>query len=431
MTHRRFLPLAFCLTVLLLPTSSRLLAQAQADFTLLGTGSFTLETASLEKGSRISLETDLQDLASIVIEDTNAGRELVRMETARAQPELQAKSRATPEAEVVINADSIKGKFDHRIDYDLGQTKALKITLTLSNGLEFPFTIYSRTSLTNRRITQTFSSKSCQTITLTCGNGCSTSGVCCTVAFCADCINCLITCGAGACGGGGGGGGGCISTGPQEQQIVTSMVDGHPDKLPLPKSSFTLRRTEPGANGVSYLMEEWALLAYSPQADGQDPGIEVLKASSPEFAAAKSRDLTQITRRPWKEISSDRRGARQTLLIIEAPIGPDNSRLVLMPGVRLSDTDVPPGISPVQVLVRADFAEEDESLRGLQILHSQGTVSEGLLDLLKSRLVLERRAIKHHRTIVFATVKVGKTLELTNLATVLPKGCCSSGPHCV
>src|SRR5262245_38148453 len=59
----RLLALSVCLAVALIQDpvqKSNLFAQSELDPTLLGSGSFTLETAGLDKGSRISLETDLQ-----------------------------------------------------------------------------------------------------------------------------------------------------------------------------------------------------------------------------------------------------------------------------------------------------------------------------------------------------------------------------------
>lgn len=426
MKYPRLTPVVCGIAAALL-RSSLLFAQPEVDFTALGTGSFTLETASVQNGSLVSLETNLQDVAAIVVEDTGAGKELVRLETTRSRTDLQVKRLGKPEAEVIIDADSISGHFDHRIAYDLAKTKTIKVILTLNNGLEFPFTIYSQSSLTNRRITQTFSSKACQTITLTCSGGCSTSKICCTVAFCADCITCTITCGAGGCGGGGGGG--CFSAGSQDQQTIAIPLERNREEPSFAKSSFVLHRTELGTDGLSYLVEEWVILTYSSQTGASGPRVSILNASSPEFAAAKSRDLTQGARVSWKGISSRREGSSETVLVIEAPIHPNNSRLVATPDLRLSDPEVPAGITPAGVLVRADFSE-DETLQRLQVLRADGVVTDNLLAVLKDRLQLHRNSTRHHRTVVFARIEIDKSMEVSSLATILPK-CCCNGAHCI
>jgi hypothetical protein len=111
-------------------------------------------------------------------------------------------------------------------------------------------------------------------------------------------------------------------------------------------------------------------------------------------------------------------------------VHPHNSRFVAAPKLRLSDPEVPAGVAPVQVLVRADFSEKDGELQGLRILHAQGKVPAGLADLLRDRLELDHRSPQRHRTIVFARVRIDDTIGLETVATALPK-CCCGGQWCV
>jgi len=224
------------------------------------------------------------------------------------------------------------------------------------------------------------------------------------------------------------GGGGCalVLQGPQE--TVATTVDGELRTVALPKSSFVLSRTEAGEEeNVSFLMEEWAVIGTSTRPGEAKPRLKVLNASSPEFAMAKSKDLEQIARTTKKRKAT---ASEETLLIVESPVHPHNSRFAPTPRLGLADTQVPSGMSPAAVLVRADFSEKEDSPRQLQILHAKGPVPQELMDLLKDRLELDRRSMKRHRTIVFALVRIGDAIELTSLATVMPK-CCCGGIHCV
>lgn len=430
----RLLPLLICLIVAITLGSQRtplLHAQTELDFSMLGSGSFTLETASLGKQSRISLETDLQEVAAIVVEDIDAGIELVRLETERIQAELQARKKSIPVSRLMTDTDSIKGKFDHQLAYDLQATKTLRITMILSNGTEVPLIVTSQRSIAGRRITRTFSGKACQTFTNFCVDGTCTK-TCCVPGteapvICSDCGPCSITCG--RCNLGGGGGVGCAVT-PGPQDTVAVAFDREPRPIALPKSSFFLNRTELGENDISFLMEEWAVVAYSIRPGESRPKFEVLKASSPAFAAAKAKDLDQNARFLQKRNAGGRAGSRETVLIVEAPVHPYNSRLAPTPKLSLANADVPTGMSATRVLVRADFSEVEDTPQGLEVLHADGPVPSGLLNILHERLVLDRQDIKRHRTVAFVLINVNDALELRTLTTVMPK-CCCGGVHCI
>jgi hypothetical protein len=279
-------------------------------------------------------------------------------------------------------------------------------------------------------LTRTFNGKSCQTYNLTCSGCAPLTKTCCAPGtevprVCLDCVECSITCGGCSFGGGGG----CaLAPGPQE--TVAVALDREPRPIAVPKSSFILTRTEAGENGVTFLMDEWAVVAHSTRPGGASPGIEVLKASSPAFAAAKARDMEQGARLAPKRNAAGPAGSRETVLIVEAPVHPHNSRLAPTPKLSLSATDVPAGVTANWVLVRADFSEAEDAPSGLQLLDSDGRVPPSLLALLKEHFALVRHDIKRHRTVVFAMVNIGDALELRTLATVMPK-CCCGGVHCV
>jgi hypothetical protein len=207
-------------------------------------------------------------------------------------------------------------------------------------------------------------------------------------------------------------------------------IDGEPHMVAFPKSSFVLNRMEAGENDVSFLMEEWAIIGPSLRAGETKPKLKVLQASSPAFAAAKARDLelsAQISQKGNEMVAAE---SGETLLVVEAPVHPHNSRFAPTPTLELADTKVPPGMSPVDILIRADFSENEDSPRQLQVLQARGIVSQELMGLLKDRLKLDRKSMNRHRTIVFASVRIGDAVRLTNLTTVMPK-CCCGGYRCV
>jgi hypothetical protein len=288
--NSRLFALGVCFGIALIQARP-LLAQSDFDLSLLGSGNFTLETVSLQKGSGISIETDLQNVAAIIVEDVKAGKEIVRIGTVGIQQELQLRKEGRPEADVVADTDSIKGRFQYKTAHDLTATTALRITVILTNGIEIPFTMESRGSIANRRITRTFDGKACSTYSQTCSSDTQPtercSKTCCTDTVCYDCFPCSITCG--PCDFNDPPG--CKSAPPPDQQTIAVSLDGKPDTVAFPKSSFVLGRMEPGKN-VSYLMEEWAVIVSSRQSGEATPRIEVLKASSPAFASVLSKDLS-------------------------------------------------------------------------------------------------------------------------------------------
>jgi len=187
---------------------------------------------------------------------------------------------------------------------------------------------------------------------------------------------------------------------------------------------------EAGENDITYLMEEWAVVGTSQQPGEATPRLTILKASSSTFAAAKLKDL-DLSAHPFAKRGTA--GALEfpgTLLIVEAPVHPHNSRLAPTPKMTLTDTEVPSGIPSGSMAVRVDFSETEDAPQRLQVIHSDGPVARELVDFIKSRLELDRGSMKRHRTIVFATVRIGDVLELQPLATVTPK-CCCGGVHCV
>jgi len=213
--------------------------------------------------------------------------------------------------------------------------------------------------------------------------------------------------------------------------VTTAVtIDGEPHTKSFPKSSFVLNRMEAGEGDVSFLMEEWAIIGPSKRPGERRPTLKVLTASSPAFAAAKTRDLELSARVSQKGNETVDAESGETLLVVEAPVHPHNSRFAPTPTLELADTQVPPGMSPTNVLIRADFSENEDSPRQLQILHARGIVSQELMDLLKDRLKLDRGAMKRHRTIVFASVRIGDAVRVTNLTTVMPK-CCCGGYRCI
>jgi hypothetical protein len=342
--------------------------------------------------------------------------------------EIQSKRLLEPEAKVVSEGESIKGRFEQKIAYSLKASKAIRVTLTLASGVEVPFVVTSRDSMANKKVTETFYQKDCHTVSLTCSGGCSTSTTCCTIATCSDCIACTITCG--TCGGGGGGGGCLLPSTPTQQKLVVIPLDGGaaPDLSP---SSFGLRTTERSTASL-LLMDEWAVLSYSVKPGAAALHVEVLGSSSPEFGAAKSTDLERGARAEAKRALGGRTPSLGRVLVIEEPVQPLNSSFAMLPKLRVSDLNTQDATAPLELVVRADFGADNPSADRLQILYSNGSVPAGLAEILKERLEVERESGAHNRVIVYAKVKIdGTRLEASSVAMVTPKGCCGPGPHCI
>lgn len=404
-------------------------AQETFDYSVLGEGSFTIETSAFEKGSVIFVETDLRDVVTIAIEDDTVHRELVRVGTAQEERETRTKRALAPLASVVVEADSIQGRFEQKVAYDLSASKTFRITFTLASGIEVPFVFGSRDSMANKKITWTFNGKDCPIVTLSCAGICSRTFSCCSARYCLDCSTCTYGCGWEACPLGGGGGGGCFTApNPNEQKLFTIPLDGG-DAPDLAPSSFGLHRVERSTGTLSFLMDEWAVLSYSTRAGEASPNVKVLSSSSPEFGASKTQDLDRGTRDRAKR--AGRTPSQGTVLVVEAPVHPLNSRFATLPELRFSDLNTSAVTEPIEFIVRADFAADKSSPDGLRVLHSNGVVPADLVELIKERLEVERGAGTRHRVIVFAKVKVdGTRLEASSLAMVMPKCCCGSF-HCV
>lgn len=427
MLRIRLCAMAVCL-LLTVFQAPHLFAQETFDYSILGEGSFTIETSAFEKGNVISFETDLQDVAAVVVADETAHRELIRVGTGREERETRGKRTLTPLANLMVEADSIQGRFEHKIAYDLSASKTLRITLTLTSGVEVPFVLDSRDSMANKRVTKVFDGKVCLSYTLTCTlAGCTVTKTCCTVTTCSSCTGgCSLTCG--RCDVGGGGGGCFTAPNPNEQKLFAIPIDG--DEAPdLASSSFGLHRVERSTGTLSFLMDEWAVLSYSTRAGEASPNVKVLGSSSPEFGASKSQDLDRGTQDRAKR--AGRAPVQGTLLVVEAPVHPLNSRFATLPKLRFSDLNTPVGTEPIELVVRADFAADKSSPDGLQVLHTNGVVSADLVELLKERLEVERGAGTRHRVIVYARVRIdGTRVDASSLAMVMPK-CCCGGAHCV
>ena len=153
--------------------------------------------------------------------------------------------------------------------------------------------------------------------------------------------------------------------------------------------------------------------------------VKVLSSSSLEFGASKSLDLDRGARGAREKRTSRTPFPQGTVLVVEAPVHPLNSRFATLPKLRSTDLNSPVETASLELVVRADFAADKSSPDGLQVLHANGVVSADLVALLKERLEVERGAGTRHRVIVYAKVRVdGTRVEASSLAMVMPKCCC-------
>lgn len=214
--------------------------------------------------------------------------------------------------------------------------------------------------------------------------------------------------------------GGC----PQAAQgRVTYLSLRDEGDLVVPTTSVLLRRRET-LGGITYLMEEWAVVSFSDQGTAA-PLATVLRSSSDAFGSVQSPDLALVLRaaRPAPDRIT-------TVLVIAEPIHPHNRRHISAPAARLAETRLPFREEAGQLIVRADFSE-DRRLQDLQVLHATGSVSPDLHDFLARHLELVYHSDKQHRVILFAVLDVGEEgVELQQSRTLLPRCCCPEWPFC-
>ncbi len=216
-------------------------------------------------------------------------------------------------------------------------------------------------------------------------------------------------------GGGGGGVGGCSAT--STTMTVTSIESGV--TVSRSKGSYVLRRKD-DQDHVRFLLDDWAVVAYLP-APGGAPIVDLLGSSSPTFAA----DALE-TVRSGRAFSSP-----ETLLVVEAPVHPRNSRYIPAPTIRLLAAKRASKLPAGEVVVRADFAKSG-GLMDLKLLQSSLPDSRGVLDELQDRLQVGFQTEKHHRVIAFLVIETGDDMKLLASEPVLPQCCCGiEEPFCV
>ena len=211
--------------------------------------------------------------------------------------------------------------------------------------------------------------------------------------------------------GGGGGTGTCsgpVTTDPQFMRIAgtvpTAIVD---ERTPL----FT-RRFEV-VEGITYMMEDWAVVSFGRSSPGRPSPVRVERSSSPFFTPS----------RETKPLDQDVAG---TALLIEAPAHQHNSRHIPTPEVRLRPAAIPYLGERVTAALRIDVGE-NRKIREIQTLHTVGRIPPGvnLSERIRSSLQVAYASNRQHRIIIFAVVDLtdGRML-LRESEVVMPPCCC-------
>jgi hypothetical protein len=224
-----------------------------------------------------------------------------------------------------------------------------------------------------------------------------------------------------------GGGPGC---GSSVSQVSVLSLDGG-DPLTVSTDAVALSRLEKSdvmhhGDEVSYLMGEWAVLAYGAPASAtkSSQSVRTLRSSSPEFAVSQEKMLAGTLTKGWD--ASLALGERISI-VVATPPHEANSRQIPMPSLKLAADGLPLGVGNGKVAIRADFSEEG-LLQDFEILHDTtlSGVSPSLAAHIEKALSLERVSSKEHRVVVFAVLSVGESLKVDSSLVYLPKCCCGT-----
>lgn len=172
--------------------------------------------------------------------------------------------------------------------------------------------------------------------------------------------------------------------------------------------------------GITYLMEEWAVIRHRFGGPFKPAKVRVHR-SSPGFGSAEGLLL------------ASRLAARGDgmILVIHSAVHPSNARSIPMPELRLPSMPVSYVGQPANVALRLDFGE-DRKLRDIQLLDSTAALPTGL-DLprkVQESLELRFRSDRQHRVVLFVVISLRDgAATLVNHQFVLPLCCCN--PVCI
>lgn len=223
-------------------------------------------------------------------------------------------------------------------------------------------------------------------------------------------------------GGGGGGGGGVDPCGSSTATVSTTSSISTGELLSNEPGSYTLDRRDQQGH-MRYLLEEWAVVSVSP-GPGRSVAVETVNASSPRFARAAAAQV-RAGRSP---------ASADVVLVIEGVDHPRDERWMPTPGVRLRNAPSVEGFQGHDLVLRADFAKSGEVV-DLQVIHTDGPVSDDLLAEVSESLELIYADSRRHRAIAFVTLDLDGSVTLRSGRVVLPLCCCytdeGGGIYCI
>jgi hypothetical protein len=167
---------------------------AGPDFAALGTGSVAIEIRQGAGAFVLSVTTELDDLAGVILREPNNGREIVRI-AAAAMTGVVGNAVATDKNGATIETSDLKGRFSTKLAGDLTHVKALEALLVRADGTVYPLGFHTRTTVANTTLQFTFAASNCVKVKVTCGT-CTTEETCCGARkdYCVDCVKCSIAC---------------------------------------------------------------------------------------------------------------------------------------------------------------------------------------------------------------------------------------------
>ncbi|HEX9733995.1 MAG TPA: tetratricopeptide repeat protein [Thermoanaerobaculia bacterium] len=180
---------------------------------------------------------------------------------------------------------------------------------------------------------------------------------------------------------------------------------------------------------VRYLLEEWAIVSVERGLSASSLEIRTVNASSAAIAKARLADL----RSNPASVAAVGEGGR-SILVVEAPVHPENSRSMRLPDISLATSR--PGVELVNgtVLVRGFFSEAG-ALETVAVLHafdgypSKAEVPNALLDFLRLNLVLDSSAdgANEHPVVVFVSLQIRDgNLRIADSVRIVPLCCCGT-----
>lgn len=134
-------------------------------------GEITIKARQLTPDTaEIVVKNGISGVGAIVVAVPEMKQDLVQITREAFQSNLKAQKSLEPLARVSFDLPFLQGTFQTRLDYDLGASRSLLLTLLLEDGRKVPVRLQTADSLAGLEGTVGFKLNGCYTVTLTCSN---------------------------------------------------------------------------------------------------------------------------------------------------------------------------------------------------------------------------------------------------------------------